>query len=874
MKLHDVRKLFIEYFKSKGHTEVASAPLIPHNDPTLLFTNAGMVQFKNVFLGSEKKNYTRAVSCQKCVRAGGKHNDLEQVGHTARHHTFFEMLGNFSFGDYFKEEAIEYAWEFVTKKLKLPLDRLTVTVFEKDDEAHNIWHGTMGLPENKIYRFGEKDNFWSMAETGPCGPCTEIFYDMGSGVGCKKTTCKTGCPCDRFVEIWNLVFMQYNRDEKGTLTSLPRPCVDTGMGLERTAAALQGVVSNYDTDHFKKLFKTIEKVTHVKYSTKTKTKLAFRVVADHIRAITFLIGDGVLPSNEGRGYVLRRIMRRAIRFGRELHQKKPFLFKISEQLILLMQDAYPDLKDKKNFIEKIILTEEEKFLETLEKGLSIFTSHIHELRTERQKQVPGSVVFKLYDTYGFPPDLTRILSEEEEMTIDEQGFEELMKIQRERAKASWKASPKFKEIYKKIGEKNIKCKFEGYKTLETQSNLLYIIKGNELARSAEAGAHVELVFDKTPFYAEAGGQVGDKGLISKKNVLIEIEDTFSPLDGVIAHKGIIKKGSVKPHQKFDLCVNRDARHRTALNHTATHLLHHVLRKVLGEHVKQAGSLVEPERLRFDYTHFKAVDPIEIEKIESLINERILENNKTVTDIINYQDALKKGAMAIFEEKYGDRVRCVQLGNYSKELCGGTHASSTGDIKFFKIISDTAIGSGVRRMEAVTEKKAFDFMNEQYETVKKIATLLKSTSLKETLLKVEKLMIQNRELHKDLEKNQSKNLSQKTDELLSQLKNINNLSVLTAEVEGADPKILREYSDLLKQKIKSGIYVLGAKNGDKCFLIVGVTQDLTHKYQASEIIKKLVHDIGGSGGGRPDFAQAGGNNPQNLIKALNKIYEMI
>src|SRR3989338_4870523 len=646
MKLEDIRKLFIEYFKSKGHTEVASAPLIPHNDPTLLFTNAGMVQFKNVFLGSEKKPYTRAVSCQKCVRAGGKHNDLEQVGHTARHHTFFEMLGNFSFGDFFKEDAIFYAWEFVTKKLKLPLDRLTVTVFEKDDEAFDLWHKKMGVPQDKIFRFGEKDNFWSMAETGPCGPCTEIFYDMGKAVGCKKSTCKTGCSCDRFVEIWNLVFMQYNRDEKGKLTPLPRPCVDTGMGLERTAAALQGVVSNYDTDHFKKIFRAIEKVTHVKYSAEAKTKLAFRVIADHIRAITFLIGDGVLPSNEGRVYVLRRIMRRAIRFGRELHQKKPFLFKISEQLILLMHNTYPDLKDKKNFIEKIILTEEEKFLETLEKGLSIFNSHAHELRVERSKQVPGSVVFKLYDTYGFPPDLTRILAEEEKMTIDEPGFEELMQVQKQRAKASWKASPKFKEIYKKIGEKNIKCSFLGYKTLEAQAKLLYIVKGNDLVHEAANGAEVELVFDKTPFYAEAGGQGGAKRLILKKDVLIEVEDTFAPLEGIISHKGVVKKGTIKVHQKFDLRVNPETRHRTALNHTATHLLHCILRKFLGEHVKQAGSLVEPERLRFDYTHFKAMTSVDIEKVESLINEKILENSKTVTNVINYQDALKKGAMEI------------------------------------------------------------------------------------------------------------------------------------------------------------------------------------------------------------------------------------
>ena len=824
-------------------------------------------------MGSEKKPYTRAVSCQKCVRAGGKHNDLEQVGHTARHHTFFEMLGNFSFGDYFKEDAILYAWEFVTKKLKLPLDRLSVTVFEKDDEAYDMWHKKMGLPENKIFRLGEKDNFWSMAETGPCGPCTEIFYDMGNYVGCKKATCKTGCSCDRFVEIWNLVFMQYNRDEKGVLSPLPRPCVDTGMGLERAAAALQGVISNYDTDHFKKIFRAIEKITHVKYSSQAKTKLAFRVVADHIRAITFLIGDGVLPSNEGRGYVLRRIMRRAIRFGRELHQKKPFLYKISEELILLMQDVYPDLKDKKSFIEKIIITEEEKFLETLEKGLSIFKSHVHELRTHRIAQVPGSVVFKLYDTYGFPPDLTRILAEEEKMTLDEQGFEELMHIQKQRAKASWKASPKFKEIYKKIGEKNVKCTFLGYKTLQSRSFLLYIVKGNELVRDAKTGEQVELVFDKTPFYAESGGQVGDQGQVSSKNTLIEIEDTFSPLEGIVSHKGIIKKGSIKLRQKFDLQVNRETRHATALNHTATHLLHYTLRKVLGEHVKQAGSLVEPNRLRFDYTHFQAVTPVEIEKIESLINEKILENNKTVTDVMNYQAALKKGAMAIFEEKYGTRVRCVQLGDYSKELCGGTHASATGDIKFLKILSDTAIGSGVRRIEAVTEKKAFDFMNQQYETIKKLSALLKSTGV-DTISKVEKLIAQNKQLQKDLDKNQSKSLSQKTDELLSHIKKIGNISVLAVEVENANPQVLREYSDLIKQKIKSGIYLLGATSEDKCFLIVGVTEDLTAQYQAGNIIKEIAPIVGGSGGGRPDFAQAGGTKPHNLNIALNKIYEMI
>ncbi|MBI2608195.1 MAG: alanine--tRNA ligase [Deltaproteobacteria bacterium] len=878
MKTAHIRKLFIDYFKSKGHTEVKSAPLIPQNDPTLLFTNAGMVQFKNVFLGTEKKPYTKAVSVQKCVRAGGKHNDLENVGHTARHHTFFEMLGNFSFGDYFKKEAISYAWDFVTKHLKIDQEKLTVTIFKDDEESFKIWHEVIGLPKNRIVRFGEKDNFWQMAETGPCGPCSEIFYDMGEKVGCGKSTCQTGCECDRFVEIWNLVFMQFNRDEKGGLTPLPKPCVDTGMGLERTAALLQGKTNNYDIDLFQDLIKHIEKITRKKYKGNTHDRVSFRVIADHIRAITFLIGDGILPSNEGRGYVLRRIMRRAIRYGRHIGLKKPFLYKISEKLINIMKDAYPDLKDKKNFIEKMIFTEEEKFLETLEKGLSLFNSHVHALKKEKKSQMPADIVFKLYDTYGFPLDLTRILAQEEKMTLDEEEFNTLMKVQRERAKASWKASPKFKEIYKKLGEKNIKNQFLGYKTLEINATLLYIVKGNDLVQEAKEGEEVELVFDKTPFYAESGGQVGDQGKIAKKvdkknETIIEIDNTFSPHDGIIAHKGKIIKGSIKLKQKYNLNVNPDTRHRTALNHTATHLLHYVLKHILGDHVKQAGSLVEPDRLRFDYTHFKPTTVLELQKIEDLINEKILENNETKTEVMGYEEAVKKGAIAIFEEKYGNRVRCVQLGDYSKELCGGTHAHNTGLLKLFKIVSDFAIGSGVRRIEAVTEKKAFEFLGSAYETVKDLSNILKTTP-REVPLKVEKLLHNYKELQKQIDKFKSQTHSNDSENLLSKIKMLNGVSVLITHVPEADPKTLRHYSDVIRQKLKSGIFALGSSVDGKVFLLVGVTEDLAQKYHAGSLIKHIAPLVGGSGGGGAHMAQAGGTKPEKLDEALKKLEDLI
>ena len=699
----ELRNKFIQYFKDRQHNVISSYPLVPKNDPTLLFTNAGMVQFKDIFLGDEKREYNRAVTVQKCVRAGGKHNDLEMVGRTARHHTFFEMLGNFSFGDYFKKEAIQYGWEFLTEVIGLPRDRLYISVFQDDDEAFNIWANDMKMPRERIFRKDEKDNFWAMGPTGPCGPCSEIFIDQGKAIGCGRITCTIGCDCDRYLEIWNLVFMQYDRDASGKLTPLPKPSIDTGMGLERLAAVVQGRTTNYDTDLMMSIINESAKITGREYGKNDEVNVSLRVLTDHARAATFLIGDGVIPSNEGRGYVLRKIMRRALRHGKLLGQKNPFFHKITNKVIEDFKNAYPDLIGNSNFIQRVVLNEEESFGNTLHFGTQRLEEILQKVRKENLSSIPGGEIFKLYDTYGFPTDLVEETAKDAGLAMDMVGYEKAMQEQKSKAMASWKGSGE-KEVasfYKDFAQNSSPTEFNGYLSTEGEAKVLAILKDGSKLESAKKGDTVELLVDQTPFYGESGGQVGDSGNASNADVQMKITDAIKPLPGIIVHKVKITNGILTTGDSVTMRVDKITREDTALNHSATHLLHSALKEVLGEHIKQAGSLVAPDRLRFDYTHFSPLTDKERCKIESLVNEKIRKNIPVSTEEMDIEDALKEGAMALFGEKYGDQVRVVTVPGFSMELCGGTHVSATGDIGLFRILSEGGIASGVRRIEAVT-----------------------------------------------------------------------------------------------------------------------------------------------------------------------------
>ncbi len=832
MTSNDIRQKFLDYFKSHGHAVVASSPLVPQNDPTLLFTNAGMVQFKDVFLGVEKKNYTRATSSQKCIRAGGKHNDLENVGYTARHHTFFEMLGNFSFGDYFKEDAIKLAWNFLTQELKLPIEKLSITVFQDDDEAEAIWLKQKGVDKSKIKRCGEKDNFWSMGDTGPCGPCTEIFYDHGDAIQDQD---------DRFVEVWNLVFMQYDRQPDGKLIPLPKPSVDTGMGLERITAVMQGVHNNYDIDLFAPILFTAAKLAHTKDTTLT----SLRVLADHIRSTSFLIAEGVVPSNEGRGYVLRRIIRRAIRHGHHAGIKSPFFHQLVEPLVKVMGAAYSELiKNQKN-IEEVLLREEEQFSITLDQGMKILNQAISGLHD--QKIIPGDIVFKLYDTYGFPVDLTADIAREKNLDIDIAGFEAEMNKQRKQSQDNQKFSGEaLSSIATALKEHKVST-FTGYEHLDETTTTIAVLKEG-------------LVLEKTPFYAESGGQVGDKGKIyskDKKNVF-DVSDTKKVGQHII-HYGQVTQGKFTPHMEVIAVVDKTLRQRTVLNHTATHLLHAALRKILGETVTQKGSLVEPDRLRFDFSYSKPLSQDEIIEVENLVNHHIRLNHEGQVKISTPDEAVKEGALALFGEKYGDEVRSLKLGDFSHELCGGTHVGRTGDIGFFKIISESGIASGVRRIEAVTGEGAENWIREQNNKFQQ---------------EISKLNDDKKALQKQLDQLQSKLSSQHGSGLVDKKRVINNITVLAELVENIDAKNLREMVDQLKQKLSSGVIVLGSIQDNKANLIVGVTKDLVDKHPANELIKTMAEKIGGKGGGRPDLAQAGGDKPDQLAAALKLIDALV
>jgi alanyl-tRNA synthetase len=869
-----IRKIFLDYFKKNGHTIVESSSLVPSNDPTLMFTTAGMVQFKDVFLGKDPRPYTRASSSQKCVRAGGKHNDLENVGFTARHHTFFEMLGNFSFGDYFKKDAIHFAWELVTKELKLPIDKLYVTVFETDDEAAEIWHKQEGVPLDRIYRFGEKDNFWSMGDTGPCGPCTELFIDRGEKYGCGKPTCKMGCDCDRYMEFWNLVFMQYDRDASGKLNPLPKPSVDTGAGLERLASILQDVETNYDTDIFTDIIAKISKLAGKPYDPKSKDEsvFSFRVIADHSRATTFLIGDGVMPSNEGRGYVLRRIMRRAIRHGRKLGLDGPFLHKSCGFVIEQMKDAFPDLVEKRAFIERAVLAEEEQFFKTLDRGLGLLDEELKKI--SGKKILPGTVAFTLYDTFGFPVDLTRTICDERGIAVDEARFESAMEKQREESRKHWKGTgdqvlaAEWFTLVDQLKKAGKLPEFVGYEHLEAEGEALAVMPSQ-----AEDGSPITLaVFSKTPFYGESGGQTGDKGSIHSKDFDAEVLDVQRPVPELIVAHLKVKRGILKVGDRVMQTVSNEVRALTARNHTATHMLQWALRSVLGNHVKQAGSLVTPELLRFDFSHFQALTSNELQLVENLINEKIWSGSRVKKQSMKKDEAIQAGAIAFFGEKYGDEVRVVQVGDFSTELCGGTHVDQSSEINLFKIASEAGIAAGVRRIIAYTSKGAFEFLREQDSRIKAVRDQIKASTVEEIPNKIDKLFEETRDLKKQIEKLQAAQQGVEIEALLASAETVSGVKVISGLVESSSDgmKKLREMADRIKQKDPSCVAVLGIKEvaeaGEKPYLVVAVGAKVSGVH-AGEIIKGSAELFGGKGGGKPDFAQAGGSNVAGLSGAI-------
>jgi len=870
----EIRAQFFNFFQAKGHTLVESSNLVPRNDPTLLFTNAGMNQFKDTFLGLEKRDYVRAVSSQKCVRAGGKHNDLENVGRTARHHTFFEMLGNFSFGDYFKKEAIAFAWEFLTVELGLSKEKLYVTVYTDDDEAAAIWNQQEGVPLERIYRFGEKDNFWSMGDTGPCGPCTEIFWDNGPGTGCGSDTCAVGCDCDRYMEIWNNVFMQFNRDKDGTLNPLPKPSVDTGMGLERVSAVMQGVTSNYDTDLLQGIIRHIETLSGKKYRADEKDDVSMRVMADHARATTFLICDGVLPSNEGRGYVLRRIMRRAARHAKMLGVGEPVLYRIVDAVNLMMGDAYPELLEREQYVKKVIHAEEERFAETLDRGLAILNEETSRLKAAGETIISGEVIFKLYDTFGFPVDLTQDIVQAEGFSLDEDGFALCMERQRSKAREHWKGSGEegLASIYKELHGSGVRSAFVGYTQQCAFSPISAIIRDGVQVEAAGEGEEVEIVTISTPFYGESGGQAGDTGTISTGRGHLRVTATARPFTDLIVHRGTVVSGSLAVGDAAQLEVSAPARAAAARNHTATHLLQAALREVLGEHVKQAGSLVAPDRLRFDFTHFLPMTASELREVEILVNGHVMANAAVESVEMAAADALAGGATALFGEKYGDVVRVVRVGEVSSELCGGTHVRGAGEIGLFKIISEVGIAAGVRRIEAQTGTGALALVHALEDEQRGILTLLKAEG-GSALDKVDKLVAAQRELNRELETLQARLNASKSADLIQQVRDQGGIKVLSVKVDG-DPKGLRELSDTLKERIGSGIIVLGTADGVKANLLVAVTSDLTPRWKAGELIKAIAPIIGGNGGGKPELAQAGGTRPEHLAEALEAVYRII
>jgi alanyl-tRNA synthetase len=867
---NQLREKFLAYFASKGHTIVASSTLVPHDDPTLLFTNAGMFQFKRVFMGEEQRDYNRAVSCQRCVRAGGKHNDLENVGHTARHHTFFEMLGNFSFGSYFKREAIEYAWEFLTKVLAISPERLWVTIFRDDDEAQSLWEEIEDLPPGRIVRLGEKDNFWAMGDTGPCGPCSEIHIDQGIEHGCGREDCALGCDCDRFLELWNLVFMQFYRSMDGALTPLPKPSIDTGMGVERVAAVLQGKFNNFDSEVFAPLISTVERLSGRNYHANRADDAAMRVIADHARATAFLVADGVLPSNEGRGYVLRRVMRRAIRFGRTLGLTI-FFGEICRAVVNSMSAAYPHLLDSLQLLNKVTEHEESRFGETLDKGLAMLDAEIARLLEEKaESSISGDFIFKLYDTYGFPKDIVRDVALEHGLGLDDAGFEAAMQEQREQSRRSWKGKDldHFSAGLISLLELGKRSEFLGYTQQKAESVAEAILdnQGSLISR-AMVGAQVQVFCQQTPFYAESGGQMSDTGTITWQDGagVMLVQAVKAAAEGVVLHSGTITAGTLTVGQPLCLQVD-DRRAATALNHTATHLLHAAMKQLLGNHVKQAGSLVRADRLRFDFTHFSPLNPEELRAIEQLVNHEIRRNTPVQTAVLAKEQAIAEGATALFGEKYGDEVRVVSIPGFSKELCGGTHTRATGDIGLFKIISETGIAAGVRRIEAVTGHAALDWLQKLAAQADELGKLL-SGSFDDALLKVPVLLKRQKELEKEIAALSAAAAASDIDSLFAGAVEVGGIKVISGLLRLDSPKTLREVGDKVRDRMGSGAALLGGEFDGKAALLALVSKDLTATIKAGEIVSAAAAIVGGKGGGRADMAQAGGPMADKLPEAM-------
>ncbi len=860
---HEIRELFLSFFEKKGHTRVKSASLVPENDPTLLFVNAGMVPFKNVFLGLEKRPYRRATSCQKCLRVSGKHNDLEQVGYTSRHHTFFEMLGNFSFGDYFKKEAIEYAWEFVTQVLRLPEERLYVSVYREDEEAFRIWNEHIGLPEERIWKLGEEDNFWQMGDTGPCGPSSEIYVDRGEEYEGEE----------RYLEIWNLVFMQYNRDPAGKLTPLPSPNIDTGMGLERIASVLQNKNSNFEIDIIFPLIEFGQEVSGKKYGESRETDVALRVIADHLRAITFAISDGVIPSNEGRGYVIRRILRRAMRFGYKLGVQEPFLYRGVDLVVELMKEPYPELELSREFVKGIVKGEEERFIRTLKAGMEYIQEILEKALAEGRKQLTGKEVFTAYDTYGFPVDLIEEIAREKGLSVDYEGFRCELEEQRERARKHFKLDArKVKPVYSRLKEEGKTSLFVGYDHTEYETQVLAIVRGEEEVTEAEEGQEYELVLAETPFYPEGGGQVGDTGIIESDKALFRVEDTQRPTEGVIVHRGRLLKGTLRVGDVVHARVDRERREDIMRNHTATHLLHAALRNLLGEHVRQAGSLVADKYLRFDFTHFAPLTEEELRRIEELVNEKIRENIPVDVAEMTYEEALRTGAIAIFEEKYGERVRVISCGEFSKELCGGTHVSATGDIGYFRIESESSVGAGVRRIVARTGRWAVKEAFEEHQLLKKVSSSL-GVKEEEVLGKLEELKEELKEKEREIQRLRQELVKERMREVVKEEK-VGEFTLHWGLFEELSPEELRNLSDILRQRTGRDVVFIGSRRGDKVNFVLAVSKSLSQTVKANELIKEVGKVLRGGGGGRPDLAQGGGNAPDKFGEAVKLLKEIL
>lgn len=873
---NDIRARFLDYFREKGHAVVESSSLVPQDDPTLLFTNAGMVQFKLVFMGEEKRDYQTATTSQCCMRAGGKHNDLENVGYTARHHTFFEMLGNFSFGDYFKKDAIAYAWEFLTEDLKLPKDKLWISVFQDDDEAFELWEQVDGLLDGRIVRLGEEENFWAMGDTGPCGPCSEIHIDQGVEAGCGRPDCAVGCDCDRYLELWNLVFMQFNRSEDGTMTPLPKPSIDTGMGLERVAAVMQGKFNNYDSDLFSPVISCLEKLSARKYGKSGPDDTAMRVIADHARATCFLVADGVLPSNEGRGYVMRRVLRRAIRFGRNLGLTKPFMHAACKSVVDSMLDAYPRLQDTAQLLEKVVSNEELRFSETLEHGLMILDEEVNRQLGETTPMIAGDFIFKLYDTFGFPVDIVRDISLERGLGFDDTGFNSAMELQRAQSRASRKGDGvQLKTVgVKKLIDSGQRTEFTGYNALSSSARVIGLLdtEGEEIS-SLGRGTRGKLFVDSTPFYAEAGGQVGDVGTVTWDNGRGSVLTTALETDGIILHEIRVDEGTLSNDMMVEMGVSAAVRKDTAANHTATHLLHAALRDTLGDHVKQAGSLVTEDRLRFDFTHFSAPAAAEIQTIEVFVNDQIRESYGVATKIVGRDDALKEGATALFGEKYGESVRVVSIDEVSKELCGGTHVAATGNIGFFKIVSESSIAAGVRRIEAVSGRQAVQLAQTIADREVEISRTL-NVPPADIIDKLESLQLQQKTLEKQVAELSTQVASSDLDQILKSGQNINGVQVIAAKITLDSPKTLREVGDKVRDNMGSGVAVLGGEIKGKAALLVLVSKNLTDKLNAGQLINKVASYVGGKGGGRPDMAQAGGPLADKVSEAISAVPHIV